>query len=197
MADSSPTRDRLINVAAARFWAKGFSSTSLAEIVAGAQANGGSLYHFFRTKEALAIAVLDRHREELDRQIFAPAAERHDDPVEQVFAVLDVYRSFLERSGCAMGCPIGNLALEISDLHPAVREKAAEVFDSWTDRIQAMLEAARDRLPARTDVPGLARFVLTVMEGGVMQAKAQRSLEPFDASVAHLRRYFDGLLETR
>ena len=35
---------------------------------------------------------------------------------------------------------------------------------------------------------------LSVMEGAVMQARARKSLEPFDASVAELRRYFDLLL---
>jgi len=41
----------------------------------------------------------------------------------------------------------------------------------------------------------LARFVLTVMEGGLMQARAAGELRPFDESVAQLRAYFDALEE--
>ena len=192
---SSPTRDRLIDVAAARFWSQGFASTSLAEIVAEAEVHGGSLYHFFRTKEALLLAVLERHREELDRQVFAPALARYSEPVDRIFGVLEVYRQFLEESGCAMGCPIGNLVLEVSDSYPAVREELAKLFDVWAGRILELLEAARGSLPSNVDPEGLSRFVLTVMEGGLMQAKAARSLQPFDASVENLRRYFDALLK--
>jgi TetR/AcrR family transcriptional regulator, transcriptional repressor for nem operon len=65
--------------------------------------------------------------------------------------------------------------------------------------VESCLETARDRFPAGTDLPALAKFVLTVMEGGVMQARAHRAIEPFDASVAHLRNYFQllGAARTR
>ena len=42
----------------------------------------------------------------------------------------------------------------------------------------------------------LSKFVLTVMEGGVMQARAHGSIEPFDACVEQLRDYFDRLMAT-
>ena len=192
---SSPTRNRLIDVAAGRFWSQGFAATSLAEIVAEAEVHGGSLYHFFRTKEVLLLAVLERHRQDLDRKIFAPALARYSEPIDRIFGVFEVYRQLLEESGCAMGCPIGNLVLEVSDSYPAVREELAKLFDVWAGRILELLEAARGSLPSNVDPEGLSRFVLTVMEGGLMQAKAARSLQPFDASVENLRRYFDALLK--
>ncbi len=110
--------------------------------------------------------------------------------------MLEIYREFLVRSSCTMGCPIGNLALEVSDQHPAVREKVEELFDAWANRILGLLQGARDRFPADVELAALSRFVLTVMEGGMMQAKAHRSLEPFDAGALNLRRYFDSLLGT-
>ena len=50
-----------------------------------------------------------------------------------------------------------------------------------------------DRLPRSTDTHALAQFVLTVMEGGVMQSRTHRSLEAFDAGVTLLRDYLDRL----
>jgi hypothetical protein len=52
------------------------------------------------------------------------------------------------------------------------------------------LEEAGPRLPEKLDRNEVATFVLTVMEGGVMQSRAQQSLEPFDAGVRQLRTYF-------
>ena len=89
-----------------------------------------------------------------------------------------------------------NLALELSDTHPEVRADVERNFDLWTAKIESWLGAASDRLPASTNRRALARFVLTVMEGGVMQARAANDLTPFDDSVSELRSYIDALLES-
>jgi hypothetical protein len=67
----------------------------------------------------------------------------------------------------------------------------------WTAAIEGCLKDASARFPADMDCASLSRFVLTVMEGGVMQARAHRSLVPFDASVEHLRAYFKLLEQQR
>jgi hypothetical protein len=95
---------------------------------------------------------------------------------------------------CTYGCPIGSLALEIHEPDPPVRELLAANFDGWVAAIKACLDAAAERLPAGTDTQALAQFVLTVMEGGVMQSRMFASIEPFDASVKQLRNYIDLLL---
>ncbi len=94
-----------------------------------------------------------------------------------------------------MGCPIGNLALELSDTYPEVRDKICGLFDAWCSRVERCLNEASDRLPKEVNRQSLARFVLTVMEGGMMQARSHRNLDPYDASVAHLRTYFDQLMQ--
>jgi len=71
-----------------------------------------------------------------------------------------------------------------------VREALAANFDAWTAAVEACLMAAGSRLPKALDRRALARFVLTVMEGGVMQARTHRDVTHFDHSVAQLRAYF-------
>ena len=73
----------------------------------------------------------------------------------------------------------------------------ARNFAAWTAAVRACLEDARDRFPPRTDLDALATFVLTTMEGGVMQSRSYRKIEPFDRSVAQLRRYVDTLMEKK
>lgn len=127
--------------------------------------------------------------------VTGPVETSTADPVERVFALLGFYRRALEESGCRMGCPIGNLALEVSDSHPEVRPLIERNFAAWTSVVARWLGEAGERLPPDTDRAALARFVLTVMEGAVMQARAAGSIAPFDASVAELRRHFDLLAE--
>ena len=194
IAAPATTQERLVEVARQLFLAKGYAATGVAEILREAGVNSGSLYYFFKTKEQLLLAVLDRYVELLHPCVMDPVFEQVADPIERVFAVLDGYRQMLVITDCRQGCPIGNLALEMSEKSNAVREKIAVNFTNWRRVIHGCLIDAGDRLPGNVDRDRLATFILTVMEGGVMQARAHRSLEPFDASVAMLREYFDRLV---
>jgi AcrR family transcriptional regulator len=189
----SDTRQRIVMAAMELFWEKGYNSTSIADILGRAGANSGSLYHFFPGKQDLLTAVLDTYLQGIRPMLLDPAWQGVEDPLDRIFVLLDRYRGFLVETDCFYGCPIGNLALEIHEPDPAVREKLAANFSAWTQAIEECLQAAADRLPADVDRKALAQFVLTTMEGGVMQARTHRSLEPFDASVSQLRHYFDRL----
>lgn len=189
-----PTAERLLDAAMLLFREKGYLSTSVADILREAKANSGSLYHAFPTKQDVLIAVLERYRSGIDPMLLTPAWQGIDDPIDRIFALLARYRAALEMTECSYGCPIGSLALELHEPDPPVRALLAANFDGWVAAIRRCLDAAADRLPAGTDTEALGQFVLTVMEGGVMQARTQRSLTPFDASVACLRDYFDRLV---
>lgn len=190
----SETRDRLVYAAMQLFQEKGYGSTSIADILKKAGANSGSLYHFFPAKQDLLTAVLDTYLHGIRPMLLDPAWADVDDPIERVFVLLACYRQMLVDTECFYGCPIGNLALELHEPDPAVRDRLAANFSAWTGAIEECLDAAADRMPADLDRRALAQFVLTTMEGGVMQSRTHRSLEAFDASVGQLRDYFDCLL---
>jgi len=190
-----PTRGKLVEAARQLFWEKGYESTSLQDVVGKANVRAGSLYYFFQTKEDLLLAVLDHYVELLWPAVIQPAFGRTQDPIERIFSILNGYREGLIYTGFAHGCPIGNLALEVSDELPRAREKIAQNFAGWREWIRKCLAEAAVRLPANVNGERLATFVLTVMEGAVMQARAHHSLEQFDSSVAELREYFNRLLE--
>ena len=189
-ATIAPTAERIVTAAMELFGEKGYGSTSVADILAAANANSGSLYHVFPTKQDVLIAVLRRYLEGIWPMLLAPAWEGVDDPVERIFALLARYRELLKISDCRYGCPIGSLALEIHEPDPPVQALLAANFEAWVAAVRICLDAAARRFPPDVDRQGLAQLVLSVMEGGVMQARTHRSLANFDASVAALRHYF-------
>ena len=165
----------------------------MAELLDRAQANSGSFYHFFDSKEALLLALLDSYLEGLNPAIINPAAAAFADPIDRIFSILQGYRDRLLVTECRYACPIGRLALEIETENLPAHSRVAANFAAWTGAIRGFLEDARDRFPSDTDLDGLAVFVLTTMEGGVMQSRSYRKIEPFDQSTEHLRNYFDHL----
>ena len=188
---TTDTRDRLIGSAMQLFWDKGYGSTSVADVLHHAGVNSGSLYHFFPGKQDLLLAVLDRYRVGIGAMLLEPAWKGVRDPIDKVFALLARYRQGIVDTDCRYGCPIGSLALEIHEPDPPVRAALAANFDAWTAAIEDCLDAAHPRIPDGVDRRGLATFVLTTMEGGVMQARTHRDVAYFDRSVQQLRRYFD------
>jgi AcrR family transcriptional regulator len=191
---SKDTRGRIIHAAMELFWLKGYGSTSIADILSRSQVNSGSLYHFFPGKQDLLIAVLEAYRDGIGPMLLEPAWGHVADPVEKIFALLGKYRSLIVETECGYGCPIGSLALELHEADPAVRRLLAENFEGWVGAVASCLEEARGRFPAAPDLRALAELALTVMEGGVMQARTHLDVSHFDRSVAQLRAYVEMLM---
>jgi TetR/AcrR family transcriptional regulator, transcriptional repressor for nem operon len=189
----STTRAKLLETAFQLFHEQGFHATGVATILREAGVNPGSMYHFFSSKDDLLLKVLEFAIDYLDPMVMGPVEAASADPIERVFALLDQYRTRIGANECRMGCPIGNLALEVSDGNAEARGLIHRNFENWASRVEAWLVAAGDRLPADVDRKKLARFVLTVMEGGLMQARAAGHLGPFDDSIAVLRDHFSRL----
>jgi AcrR family transcriptional regulator len=195
MSEAS-TRDRLVFAALQLFAEKGYGSTSVADVRQAADVHSGSLYHFFPGKQDLLLAVLAAYRDGIGPMLLQPAWQGIDDPIEKIFALLAQYRRSLTMTECQYGCPIGSLALEIHEPDPPVRKLLAKNFEGWVLAIKRCLDNAGNRLPAALNRRELAEFILTTMEGAVMQARTYRDIKRYDNSVRQLRAYVDALLQT-
>jgi AcrR family transcriptional regulator len=193
MAPAINPRERIIQAAMELFWLKGFNSTSVADLLSRTQLNSGSLYNVFPSKQDVLIGVLEAYRDGIGQMLLEPAWGHVEDPIEKIFALLAYYRAGIVETDHTYGCPIGSLTLELHEPDPAVRDLLAANFNAWIGAVRACLEAAGPRLPSDVDRTALAEFVLTTMEGGVMQARTYRDVGYFDRGVAQLRAYFEFL----
>jgi TetR/AcrR family transcriptional repressor of nem operon len=183
------TRRRILLTAMELFAAKGYGATSVSDILSRSQANSGSLYHFFPGKQDVLIGVLEMYRDGIEEMLLDPAWRGVEDPIDRIFALLAAYRGMLLETECLYGCPIGSLALELHEPDPPVRELLAANFRKWTGAIEGCLRDAGQRLPPGLDLGGLSEFILTTMEGAVMQARTHRDIGFFDRSIAQLRQH--------
>ncbi|NML07273.1 TetR/AcrR family transcriptional regulator [Sphingomonas sp. G-3-2-10] len=194
MSSGRSAKERIVMAAMELFWAKGYNSTSVSDILSRTQLNSGSLYHAFPGKQDILVAVLEAYRDGIYPMLIDPAWDGVEDPIERIFALLAAYRAMILETECTYGCPIGSLALELHEADPVVRDLLAANFNAWVGAIERCLSDAADRLPQTLDRRALGEFVLTTMEGGVMQARTHRDVGAFDRSIAALRDHFDMLL---
>lgn len=180
----APTPQRILDAAQRLFEAQGYNGTGVAEILRESQANAGSLYHYFSSKEKLLLAVLERHKEHLGDVLYA-IERRSGASSERLSALLQMYRTTLRTSRFCRGCPVGDLALEVSAASPRVRKEVAKYFEQWCAGVQRWLQGS-ETPAARAKAEKDARLLLSVVQGALMQARALRSLAPFDASISQL-----------
>ena len=188
------TRDRLIESARFLFWERGYAGTSMSELLAHAQVNSGSFYHFFDSKEALLRAVLEQYIELLRPMVVNPAFDSTPKPLDRIFAILAGYRERILMTHCTFGCPLGRLALEVDPENGPAHKLIAQNFQGWIDAVRECLVQMKPVLPRATDIDAVATFVLVTMEGGVMLSRSYRSVDPYDRAVDQLREHFRLLL---
>ena len=96
------------------------------------------------------------------------------------------------------GCIVGNMSTALSDCHDGFRKRLAECFDEMAQEFQPHLEAAARPLrpTRRPDINELARYIVTVIEGAIMQARTLGDAKLLPRQFAflkeHLTRNLDG-----
>ena len=145
-AEAADTRTRIVETAAELFYRRGYGVVGVQDVCAAAGVSKSSLYHFFPTKEDIALAVLDRRWEGF-RAMTEPLAAQGLPPLQRLAAVLEgmhqISRQTHEAWGAVRGCPFGSLGSELSDAAPAVRDRVARVFDDMGAMFEAWLREAQ------------------------------------------------------
>ena len=139
MTTHSDKRARLIDGAEAVFHRKGFGGTTLADVAEESGVPLGNIYYYFRTRDALAKAVIDRRIDEVEAMI--ASAERVEEPARRLAAFLQ--HSVKQADGLSrFGCPYGCLSQEFARMGGPLAERSAALLGrqrEWmTDQFRAM-----------------------------------------------------------
>jgi TetR/AcrR family transcriptional repressor of nem operon len=190
------TRTRLIAAGAERIRRQGFNNTGIKDILDAVGVPKGSFYHYFPSKEAFGLAVVEHHMERLGARGRELLDRPELGPLERLRAFFAGLAALQAEQGYAQGCPIGNLAQEMSDLSPAFRERLAVAFRGFTSPITALLAEARDAgaLPEGLDPTETAAFIVSAWQGALVAMKVAKNASPFTA-FDHM--IFDRLLTRR
>jgi AcrR family transcriptional regulator len=159
------------------------------EVVQAAGATGGATYHHFPTKKALGLAVIrERVATSVEETWLAPMRSARS-TLDGVLTVFARVIAELEHRGAVAGCPLNNLALELSLADPDFRVSVNVVFDTWrrviADRIRT--EQASGGLED-ADAEDLATFVIASYSGAMAMAKASQSSAPLKSCAVQLAR---------
>ena len=174
------TRRELVRTGIELLTERSFSATGIDAVVKQLGVPKGSFYHYFDSKEAYGLAVLQAYDEYFCRKLDRHLLDEERVPLERISGFVSDARHGLERFDFRRGCLVGNLGQEISTLPPAYRARLIEVLNGWEQRVSACLDLAQ----ARGDIsPGarcaeMATCFWIGWEGAVQRARLERSVAP-------------------
>jgi len=175
MGRPSDARERLVTAASDLLHARGYGAVGVAEICAAADVRKGSFYHFFESKQALTVEVIEAAWV-AQRPLWLAALAEDKPPLVRVERLLSLQAS-TQRDGHAstgtmLGCLFGNLALELSHEEVVARALSA-VFEDQVSLLTEALRAAAEngRIAPSRATPEAARDLLAQVEGTVLFAK--------------------------
>ena len=193
--DPDRTRQLLLDAAFAEIHEHGYQGASLDNILAETGVTKGALYHHFKNKQALGYAVVDEVIRPMMQERWVAPLFAADDPIEALGRILKSERVERGDMACFLGCPLNNLAQEMSPLDEGFRTRIHRLLEAWQDGIAQALRQGQERGKVRADVdPGkTAIFLVATLEGAIGLAKNAHSTAVLDAAAYGLDRFLDGL----
>lgn len=183
-------RARLIEAARSLVRHKGFAATSVDDLCAAAGVTKGAFFHHFASKEALGVALVEDWTTMTGAMFAAHPYNLKEDPLDRVFAYIDLRRELLGQPLPDFSCVAGTTVQEAFESSPPIREAAERSIRSGFAHVLPHLQAALLRHP----VPGvtaesLAQQFQVATQGGIILAKALNDPAPAREAFDHLERY--------
>ncbi|MCP4621527.1 MAG: TetR/AcrR family transcriptional regulator [Bradyrhizobium sp.] len=165
-------RDAALEAAMLLFWRKGFAATSMSDLCDVMGVRSPSLYAAFGSKEALYLEAVEHYVRVQGPQVWGKLAEGAT-ARESIENLLIAGTEMLPKSRATPAGCMAMLAAVGDEWPAAVARVVKKVRLEMLSNLRARLEAAvaQGELPASTDVDGLSRFYLSVMEGMAIQAR--------------------------
>ena len=191
-AKGAVTRDQILDAAGRLIHLQGYHCTSLDDVLRESGVGKGNFYYYFRSKEELGYAIIDRLvRAFLERTLEPAFADFEADPVAQIHNLLDRVLDNQRQRNCIGGCPMGNLASELSDVHEGFRQRLAEVFVAWRVTMAEALRRGQTagRLRPECNPEGAAYFIVAALEGAILMSKVTKDIKVMERCVDELKQH--------
>jgi TetR/AcrR family transcriptional repressor of nem operon len=193
----SPTKEKLLEAAQQLMLAKGFPATTVDEICGAAGFTKGSFFHYFESKEQLGKEVLDRFFFSLQQMIQQGSFPKKSDPLQRVYGYVDRFIEMSKNPELPSGCLLGNFTQELAETHPGIRSLCAQRFAEWAATVKQELDKAKAQHAPKAsfDTQSLAEYLIAVLQGSRILAKAKQDPGVFKENLQHFKRYVKCLFE--
>jgi AcrR family transcriptional regulator len=185
--DPEAMRRRVMDAAAEAFQSHGYHSTSTHDIMRAASVSGGALHHHFPSKKALAVAVIQERVAGAVEQTWIQPVRSARTVMEGILGVFAQVSKGLDERNVVQGCPLGNLAIELSLADPDFRRALQGIFEHWRKAIAQRLRVDQAAgISPDLEPDAFATFVVASYSGAIALAKAEQTADPLKTCARQL-----------
>jgi TetR/AcrR family transcriptional regulator, transcriptional repressor for nem operon len=193
--DPQGTRERLLQAAFREVYRYGFQSAGIDTILAATNVTKGALYYHFDSKEALGYAIIEEIVAKLtsDRWMLPLERSKDKDPIDALIGVVQAIPH--EPKDVKSGCPLVNLAQEMSQLDEQFRKRLQKIFRAWQEGIATTLRRGQSQGTVRRDlVPEeTASFLIAMVEGYEVLAKNAQDTKVWNVGIRNIVGWLNSL----
>jgi len=130
------TREHILDAGSRLVHVQGFNNTSIDDILKECGVGKGNFYYYFKSKDELGFAILERSLERFGTELIEKSFDSCKDPWRQIHDFLNFLVDLARHQDGSGGCILGNLAVEMSDVHGEFRRRLNGAFDRLRSRIE-------------------------------------------------------------
>ncbi|EIW20367.1 transcriptional regulator, TetR family [Pelosinus fermentans DSM 17108] len=167
--------------------AKSYHAVGIQEILTTVDVPKGSFYHYFESKEAFGIAIIEYYGEQLAKSIAEKLANEKGSPREKIQKYFLGIRDYYAIHGCGRGCLVAKLAIEVENPSAAMGDALKREFDKWTALFASCIREGQKmgEISLEYDAESMAEFLYTSWEGALIRMQVNRDLAPIDKFIEH------------
>ncbi len=180
LRDPERTRERLLQAGFREVYRTGFQSAGIDTILASTGVTKGALYHHFDSKEALGYAIVEEIIATLTRDRWLRPMLGSGQPVDILIAI--VRRIPTRPKDVRAGCPLLNLAQEMSPLDEQFRKRLERIFLGWREGVATLLRRGQSEGTVRRNLnpDDAASFLVAMVEGYASLAKVAQDTKVWE-----------------
>jgi TetR/AcrR family transcriptional repressor of nem operon len=188
------TREDLLQAGFEEIHKSGFRSADVPRILSSAGVTKGALYHHFGSKKGLGYAVVDEVVRDMVLDNWVRPLNEADNPINAMIATLTGAVEDAE-TAVECGCPLHNLAQEMSPVDAGFRERVEKVQTSWRRGLANNLARGQRQGTVRDDVDAedTAAFVVASCEGSIGLAKGSQDPRLLETCIRGIVQYLETL----
>jgi AcrR family transcriptional regulator len=188
LRDPERTRERLLQAAFREVYRYGFQSAGVDTILAATNVTKGALYYHFENKKVLGYAIIEEIIAEITRDRWVLPLQRSKDknPVDALVGIVQAIPA--RPRDVKSGCPLVNLAQEMSQLDEQFRKRLERIFHAWQEEIAMALRRGQSQGTVRRDlVPEeTASFLIAMVEGYEVLAKNAQDAKVWNMGIRNI-----------
>lgn len=182
------TKEKLLAVTFEEIYENGYYSTSVDKILKKANMNKGSMYHYFKSKKELVLAVIDAHVFAYIDKKYSAILDTDSNYIDSMFKVLKNRDSF----NYTLGCRLNSLVQELSHHDQDFKTALEKVYFHFEDIIFRVLTKAKESGEIEhPDLKQLSIYVVASIEGCLSTAKKSQDGQVFGTCMEQLEFYFN------